>query len=68
MQAGIKFVEKTMAIALWKLMLTGNRQWELLPDWCSFLESKDMIAIQKDTWDQVLDFAWVTSSPHHHHS
>ena len=50
-----------MAIALWRLMFADKREWELLDDWCGFLESRDIIAIQKDTWDQLLDFAWVLS-------
>eukprot|EP00210_Caulerpa_lentillifera_P004409 g4206.t1 len=61
-EVGIKFVEKTMAIGLWRLMFVGKREWELLDDWCEFLEGKDIIAIQKDTWDQLLDFAWTVSS------
>ena len=55
-------MEKNLATALWQLMFRGKRQWELLPDWCAFLENKDLIAIQKDTWDQLLDFAWVRCS------
>lgn len=55
-----------MAIALWRLMFTEKRRWELLDDWCGFLESKDIIAIQKDTWDQLLDFAWVRTQTFSH--
>lgn len=51
-----------MAIGLWRLLFVEKHRWELLDDWCSFLESKDIIAIQKDTWDQLLDFATVKSS------
>lgn len=43
-------------------MLVGKHEWDLLDDWCEFLESKDIIAIQKDTWDQLLDFAWTVKS------
>ena len=57
-------MEKNLATALWQLMFRDKRQWELLPDWCAFLENKDLIAIQKDTWDQLLDFAWVSHTPH----
>lgn len=42
-------------------MFTDKRKWDLLDDWSGFLEGKDIIAIQKDTWDQLLDFAWVHS-------
>lgn len=55
-EKGQKCVHQPMAVAMWKLLFSSSRNWELLDEWIDFLETHHNRAISKDTWTQLLDF------------
>jgi hypothetical protein len=62
LQKGQKCVQQDTAIAMWELLLSGQRAWPLLEEWCEFLRKHHNRAISKDTWTQLLDFIKVCVS------
>ncbi len=43
------------ACGMWKVLLTGK--WDLVDEWCEFLEKEHGKQITHDTWSQALEFS-----------
>jgi hypothetical protein len=53
-------VQLDVALAMWQLLLSGERGWEYLEDWMAFLQDKHKgRAISRDTWVQLFEFIRV---------
>jgi hypothetical protein len=53
-------VQLDVALAMWQLLLSGERGWEYLEDWMTFLQEKHKgRAISRDTWVQLFEFIRV---------
>ena len=53
-------VQLDVALGMWKLLLSGDRDWPLVDDWCEFLQATHAgRAVSKDAWSQLLDFIQV---------
>jgi len=59
LQKSVKCLQMDTAIAMWQLLFSGDQRWPLVDAWCAFLQKHHKVAISKDTWVQLLEFARV---------
>jgi len=57
-EKGQKCLQLDTAVAMWQLLFS-EQGWPLVKRWCQFLETNHKLAISKDTWSQLLDFAKI---------
>lgn len=57
-EKGQKCLQLDTAVAMWQLLF-AEQGWPLVNRWCNFLEANHKLAISKDTWSQLLDFAKI---------
>lgn len=57
-EKGQKCLQLDTAVAMWQLLF-AEQGWPLVKRWCQFLETNHKLAISKDTWSQLLDFAKI---------
>ena len=50
-------LDRESSVELWRLLLTGRREWPLLDEWVAFLEKVNHASVSKDLWQQLLAFA-----------
>eukprot|EP00270_Netrium_digitus_P013160 TRINITY_DN4349_c0_g1_i2.p1 TRINITY_DN4349_c0_g1~~TRINITY_DN4349_c0_g1_i2.p1 ORF type:complete len:267 (+),score=70.15 TRINITY_DN4349_c0_g1_i2:80-880(+) len=58
-EKGQKSLALDTAVGMWHLLFAA-RPWPYVDHWCEFLQLKHNRAISKDTWSQLLEFAWMT--------
>lgn len=55
-----KVMMPDVAIQAWRLMLKGR--YSLLEEWCVYVQDQYKKPINKDTWEQFLEFTCVVKS------
>lgn len=56
-EKGQKCLQLDTAVAMWKLIFSDEREWQLIDEWAEFLQKHHNRAISKDTWTQLFEFS-----------